>query len=303
MGPLACLLSAVAFGVMAVFVKLAYSEGVELDALLLVRFGLAGAVLLLVAQIGGRLRRLSRRAIVTGLLMGAMGYSAQAGLYFAALTRVDASQVALVFCVYPLLVMVMAVVTRREPPSRQRAVALVVALAGAVLVLGGSSAGGFDAVGSAFAFGSAVVYTAYILIGDRVAGADPLAFAALVCTGAFGTAATWSALRGAPDLGFGAGGWLWLVLIVLVSTVAAIILFFTGLALVGPTVASLLSIIEPVVTVGAAALVFGESLSPLQALGGALVLGTIVLVQWPTGRGRKPASTPADTPARAVAPA
>ena len=41
MGPLACLLSAVAFGVMAVFAKLAYDEGVSLQALLLVRFGAA----------------------------------------------------------------------------------------------------------------------------------------------------------------------------------------------------------------------------------------------------------------------
>lgn len=50
MGPLACPLSAAAFGVMAVFAKLAYDEGVTLEALLLVRFGVAGALLLAVSQ-------------------------------------------------------------------------------------------------------------------------------------------------------------------------------------------------------------------------------------------------------------
>ena len=282
MGPLACLLSAVAFGVMAVFAKLAYGEGVSLEALLLVRFGIAGALLLTVAQLRGRFRDLGWRAIVTGLLMGGAGYAVQAGLYFGALTRVDASQVALVFCVYPLLVMVGAVLTRRDRPSVKRGVALFVAMVGVALVLGGASAGSFDAGGAALAFGSAVVYTVYILVGDRVAGTDPLAFAALICCGAFTTFALSAVVRGVPDLRFTAAAWLWLLLIALVSTVGAILLFFFGLAKVGPSVAALLSIVEPVVTVTAAALVFGESLSGRQALGGILVLGAVAIVQWPT---------------------
>lgn len=220
-------------------------------------------------------------AIITGLLMGAAGYAAQAGLYFGALTRVDASQVALVFCVYPLLVMVGAMLTRRDRPSVKRGVALVLALVGVALVLGGVSGGPFDAVGAVLAFGSAVVYSVYILVGDRVASTDQLAFTALVCCGAFTTFAVWSAVQGAPDLGFTADGWLWLLLIALVSTVGAILLFFFGLAQVGPTVASLLSIIEPVVTVSGAALVFGESFSVQQGLGGLMVLGAVGIVQWP----------------------
>lgn len=286
MGSLACVLSAVAFGVMAIFAKLAYDDGVSLEALLLVRFGLAGLLLLLIAQARGGLRRLGRRAVIAGLLMGAIGYAVQAGLYFAALTRVAASQVALVFSVYPLLVMVMAVLTRREHATRRRSLGVVVALGGVALVLGGGSSGGFDLVGSACALGSAVVYTCYILVGDRVAGSDPLAFATLVCCGAFGTFVLWSAARGLPDLGFAAQGWLWLALIAVVSTVGAILLFFAGLASVGPSVAALLSIVEPVVTVGSAAVVFGESPSFQQGLGGALVLGTLLVVQWPAAATR-----------------
>jgi drug/metabolite transporter (DMT)-like permease len=291
MGPLACLLSAVAFGVMAVFAKLAYDEGVTLQALLLVRFGVAGALLLVVSQFRGRFRGMGWPAIVTGLLMGAAGYAAQAGLYFGALTRVDASQVALVFCVYPLLVMVGAVLTRRDRPSAKRGVALVVALVGVMLVLGGVSGASFDGPGAVLALGSAVVYSVYILVGDRVAASDPLAFAALVCCGAFATFAVWSSVRGVPDLEFGSGGWLWLFMIALVSTVGAIQLFFFGLAQVGPTVASLLSIIEPVVTVVGAALVFGESLSVQQALGGILVLGAVAIVQWPARAARRTVPT------------
>ena len=43
----------------------------------------------------------------------------------------------------------------------------------------------------------------------------------------------------------------------------------------GPTSASILSTVEPVVTVLLAYLVFGEVLGPVQVLGGALVLACI----------------------------
>ncbi len=135
-------------------------------------------------------------------------------------------------------------------------------------------------------FGAALTYTAYILVGDRIgAGVPPLALAALVCTGATVTFALASVPRGGPDLAISADGWLVLAGIVLVSTVGAILTFFAGLARVGPSAASILSTFEPVVTVSLAAAVFGESLSPVQLLGGALVLSAVVVMQWPA-RGR-----------------
>jgi len=66
--------------------------------------------------------------------------------------------------------------------------------------------------------------------------------------------------------------------IALVSTVGAVGLFFAGLQRVGPTAASIL---EPVVTVVLALLVFGESLRPVPLAGGALVLVAVLAVRVP----------------------
>ncbi|MEU8227663.1 DMT family transporter [Kribbella sp. NPDC048915] len=281
MGRLFCLLSAVAFGVMAVFGKLAYDAGVSVDALLLVRFGLAGGLLLILALARGALRKLPRRAVLTGLGMGVFGYAAQSGLYFSALARLDASLVALLLYLYPVLVMVGAIVLRRERASRQRVGALGLALLGIALVLSGAMTGRFDWFGVLLALGAPIVYTCYILVGDSLtADVQPLALTALVCVGAFGTFLVLGVARG-TDLSFAPIGWLWLAAVALVSTVAAILFFFAGMARVGPSVASILSIFEPVVTVVAAALVFGEHLSAVQWLGGALVLSAVLVVQWP----------------------
>lgn len=269
---------------MAIFAKLSYDEGVSVDALLVVRFGLAGLALLGLATANGSLRRLSRRSVGAGLAMGAVGYAAQAGLYLAAVARFEASQVALVFGVYPVLVTIAAILVGRERGSFRRAVALAMALGGVALVLGGATgAGAFDPVGALLSLGSAAVYTCYILVGDRiVSDVPPVPLAALVCSGAAASCLTASLVVGGPDLGISATGWGWLAAIALVSTVGAILLFFAGLARVGPTVASLLSTVEPVVTVGSAALVFHESMSPIQVVGGALVLAAVIVVQWPT---------------------
>ncbi|MFI5729457.1 DMT family transporter [Kribbella sp. NPDC051587] len=288
MGALFCLLSAAAFGAMAVFGKLSYDEGVSVDALLLVRFGLAGLVLLTIALARGAFRGIPRRAVLTSLGMGVFGYAAQAGLYFSALTRIDASLVALLLYLYPILVMVGAIMLGRERASRRRMWALGMALAGIGLVLSGASSGRFNLTGALLAISAAVVYTCYILVGDRTTAAvPPLALASLVCVGAFGTFLIAAVVRGSsgPLVQLSAiqpTGWLWLATLSLVSTVAAILLFFAGMARVGPSVASILSILEPVVTVVAAALVFHEHLSAVQGIGGAVVLAAVLIVQWPT---------------------
>ncbi|MGZ0152759.1 DMT family transporter [Kribbella sp. WER1] len=281
MGRLFCLFSAAAFGVMAVFGKLAYDAGVTVDALLLVRFGLAAVLLLGIALARGALRNLPRRVVVTGLAMGAFGYAAQSTFYFSALARIDASLVALILYLYPVLVMGTAIALRREPASRRRVVALVIALLGIGLVLSGALSGRFDWSGALLALGAPIVYTGYILVGDSV-DVPPLALASLVCTGAFGTFVLLGFLRGGVDFGFAPDGWLWLAAVAVISTVAAILLFFAGMARVGASVASILSIFEPVVTVVAAAAVFGEKLTAAQWFGGALVLSAVLVVQWPS---------------------
>jgi drug/metabolite transporter (DMT)-like permease len=288
---------------MAVFGKLAYDAGVSVNALLLVRFGLAGGLLLTIALARGALRNLPRRAVLIGLGMGVFGYAAQSALYFSALARIDASLVALILYLYPILVMVTAIALRREQASRRRVWALAIALLGIGLVLSGALAGRFNWLGLLLALGAPIVYTGYILVGDSLtADVPPLALTALVCIGAFGTFLVLGLFRGI-NLNFAPIGWLWLAAVALISTVAAILLFFAGMARVGPSVASILSIFEPVVTVASAAVVFGEQLTATQWIGGALVLSAVLIVQWPsssTGRIR-PLNAPSRTRERTPA--
>lgn len=280
MGPLLCLISAAAFGTMAIFGKLAFQAGVGVGDLLLIRFAMAAAVLVAIASVTGALRDLTRRAVVVGLLLGGVGYAAQSGLYFLALERMDASVLALLLYTYPALVTVAAIAVGRERATRRRTVALAMSGAGTALVLIGAGAGALEPLATAMGLGAALTYTAYILVGDRmVEGTGSVALAALVTTGATITFTVVALATGGPDGGFAASGWSALVAIALVSTVVAILAFLAGLARVGPSAAAILSTLEPPVTVALAALAFGESLTPVQLAGGGLVLCAVVLLQ------------------------
>ena len=84
-----------------------------------------------------------------------------------------------------------------------------------------------------------------------------------------------------------AAGFGWLAGLAVVSTVGAIGLFFAGLRRVGPSAASILSTLEPVVTVALAFAVFGESLGPVQLAGGALVLLAVLALARGARRDRR----------------
>ncbi len=289
-GALFCLASAAGFGAMGVFGKLAYDAGATVETLLAVRFGLAAAVLWLVVLATGRLeeiRALPRRDLGAALALGAVGYSAQAGGYFAALQRIDPALLGLLLYTFPVMVTVAAIVLGRERASGRTAVALTLSSAGIVLVLAGAASGALDPLGTALGLGAAVVYSAYILISDGVtARVGPLALSTLVCTGAATTLTLVGLAGGGLDLGaLSTAGLGWIAAIALVSTVGAVGLFFAGLARVGPSTASILSTLEPVVTVVLAFVAFGTTLGPAQLAGGALVLAAAVTVQ--AGHGRR----------------
>ena len=286
-GALLVLASAVAFGVMPVFGKLAFEAGVSVATLLFVRFAIAAPVLWAATAVRGALPRARRGVVWRALALGAVGYAMQAGLYFLALERMDASILSLILYSYPALVTGAAILLRRESASRRRLAALVTASLGLVLVLVGAGVGSLNLVGCLLGAGAALTYTTYILVSDGVTSdLEPLPLAALVSTGAAATLGLVALGTGTLDFGFEGAGWLWVGLAALVSTVAAVVLFFSGMSRVGPSSAAILSTLEPPVTVALVFVTFGEALGLVQVLGALAVLGAAVIVNLPSPAAR-----------------
>jgi drug/metabolite transporter (DMT)-like permease len=300
LGVLLCLAAGATFALQPILVRLAFDDGAGLASVGAIRFALAAAVLGLVA------RRAIAAAPATTLLapfaLGLTIYGLETGLFFASLERIDVSLASLLMCSYPALVVAGAVLLRRERASRRRGAALVVALAGVVLVLAGGVGGSFDPVGVALALAAAVAYAVYVLVSDRLLGqTEPLVLATMLCAGAaiafgLGGAATGSLA------GVGSSTLPIVAAIALVATVVPIAAFLAGVRRIGPSRATILGTIEPPVTIGLSALVFAERLGPLQLLGAGLVVSGVVILQLRRRPVLRPVPRPAPLPAPAPLP-
>jgi len=243
--------------------------------LLALRFGIAAAMLFAIS-LACRESRPRGRTLAALILLGGLGYGGQAFTFFTALTLAPAGVVALLLYLYPALVTALSAWVLREKLTAAKLAALAVALLGTVLTIGPASAA--QPLGIALGIAAAAIYSVYIVAGSRLSARVPPRQMATVVTGSAAAVFAAAALAEGPVWPGTAAGWLSIVGIAVVSTVAAIALFFAGLERIGPTRASVLSTVEPLCTVLLAALILGETIAPLQLVGGALILSAVVLL-------------------------
>jgi drug/metabolite transporter (DMT)-like permease len=118
----------------------------------------------------------------------------------------------------------------------------------------------------------------YILVGDKLTrGVHPLAATFVVLSSA-GVINGVLAAAGGAVLPQGMGTWLAIGAIALFSTVMAIAAFLAGIKHIGAAQASIISTMEPVVTLALGVTLLNESLSATQLLGGAMVLAAVILL-------------------------
>ncbi|MCU1691120.1 MAG: protein of unknown function transrane [Frankiales bacterium] len=269
------LLSSASFGVMPVLTKAVYDDGVGPLGVLSVRFSLAALLLLALARLRGE--ALPRgRGLVALLLLGGVGYVAEALFYFSALERISASLTSLLLYTYPPMVVLLTALLARRAPRPVAVACVLAATVGTALTIGRVEGG--QRSGVVLGVAAAVTYAVYIVVSGRVAPrTGPLATSAVVMGGA---AVVYDILAvGAQTrLPHSVGAWSALVAVALVSTVVAVTAFFAALPRLGASDIAVVSTAEPVVAVGSAAVVLGERLGPLQVAGGVLVLLAVVVL-------------------------
>jgi drug/metabolite transporter (DMT)-like permease len=273
-GTLLVALSALGYAANPILGKLAYQAGANAITLGCIRFSFAAAGLWLMLAARGELRGVPLRRRLQLLALGVFGFAVVSLLYFTAIQgRIGASLATGLFYTYPAFVAIAGVV-RGEGLSRAGLGGLLLTAAGTWLLLG-TDLGAFSWGGALLILAASGVYTAYILVGERLSrGVSPTAVSAHLTTGAALLYLTLGLVTGQtlPRAGaFAAGAGL-----ALFCTILALVTFFAGLPKVGPTRASIISTLEPVFTALLAVMLLGEHLRGLQLLGiGLVVLGAV----------------------------
>ncbi|WP_027364517.1 DMT family transporter [Desulfotruncus alcoholivorax] len=271
-------LSAMGFGMIPIFALYAYQGGATVNTLLFLRFIIAAVFFLTYTFIKYRNFELKKIKWGSLLLMGGILYMLQSVCYFSAVKYIPASLAVLLFYTYPVFVAVLSAIIDKEILTKQVIFAILVSSAGLVMVLG-TTFKKIDAFGVLLAAAAGLVYSCYITMGNRVVKQLPV-----MVTSAFVTLfASFSFLvigLATDSLTFHLPlpAWLAVAGLALFSTIIAIFTFFRGIELIGSTRASILSMVEPLTTIGFSAMLFGERMSWLQLVGGIAVLGGAVSV-------------------------
>jgi drug/metabolite transporter (DMT)-like permease len=282
--------SAASFGVMPVLTKVVYDDGVGPLGVLSVRFTLAAVVLLVLARLRGEVLPRGRQLRAL-LLLGGVGYVVESLCYFSALERISAGLTALILYVYPALVVVLSAVLLRQKPRPALVIAVATAFVGTVLTIGPAAGG--EVIGILLGLGAAASYSVYIVISSREAvGSGPFVTAGVIMA-ACGVVYDVMAVASGAALPHSPPAWLALLTVALVCTVIAVAAFFAALALLGPSDTAVVSTLEPVVSVLAAAAFLGERLSVVQLAGGVLVLAAVFVI---TRLAPPPEPVPLDAP-------
>lgn len=277
-GTLLILLSAVGFGSMALCAGLASKEGVDTFSLLALRFSIASVVLLSLNWSRNRGSQSSMgwptgSAAKMYVLMGCV-YAAMAWSYFSALRYVSPSTVTLVLFSFPILVAIAAGALGLDRFGPPEWLAVAASSAGLFLMIGGTFSG--DMTGFGLAFLSALCYTTYIILGSKIQSpASPIAASCLVLGGAALIFIALAFYQGV-HLPQSTTGWLAVIFLAVFSTAVAIAAFVAGLKRIGPTLASILSTLEPVVTITLGIAFMGDKLQANSIAGGALILSAAI---------------------------
>ncbi len=271
--------SAIAFGTLSIFAKLAYRNGLGTEQLLAFRFSLAAIGMWAVAfAVGQSPLRLTSRQAASLLAVGGVLYTAQAITYFLALRTLPASLAVLIVYIYPSLVVVAGWLFLGRHVSPWHVGALIASFVGVVLLVGAAQ---FQlGIGLVFALAAPLLYTTFILISENVmSSVPPVAASAMMMAGTAVVLSVIALVQGQLSFPTTPKAWAISVGIAIVPTMVAISLFLAGLPRVGAARASLISTLELVVTVTLAILLLGDRFTPLEAVGGVLVLAAVVVVQ------------------------
>lgn len=279
MGTFLTLISAASFGFMAIFIKYAYLAKLNTITILSLRFLIAALVMWLVVAIKKENPRLSVKQMLALAGLGALGYGAMSSFFFNSVRLIPASIASIMLYTYPVIVTVLSAWIYRESITRYKVLALVISSAGLVMVVG-IAFEGLNYLGVFFGGMAAVVYSLYLIICNKLVGTvSPIVMTAYVSTSAAVAFSILGWATGDVNMAISTQGWLAILGIAVISTALAIMTLFQGMKLVGPSRASIISTVEPVITICAAFLLLSEKLSLFQVIGAGLVISAVVLIQ------------------------
>lgn len=271
-------LSSCCFGSLTTLTLFVTRGGLLLVPAMLWRYMLAAIVLFFLAR--PLIRQANTRQALRLMLIGGCGQAVITYLSLRALDYLPVGPLAFLFYTYPAWVALITAITRRDELTAPRLLALVIAMAGIVVMIGAPSAESLNAAGVILALGTALIYAMYLPVLHKVqAGIPPLLSTFYLVTGVSLSFLITGVVAGQVRVPQTLSVWAFVIVLSLVGTVIAFVSMIAGLRILGPVRTSIISTIEPFFTAILGAVVLREQLTLAMIAGGVMIAGAVLVLQ------------------------
>ncbi|MBI9106742.1 MAG: EamA family transporter [Spirochaetales bacterium] len=280
-GNILIIISACAFGSIAVISRIAITQGGDETSIMIIRFAIVSLFFTGYLRLRGISWRVNRKQLAGLLFLGFICYGNVALMMFLAMKYISPALGSLILYTYPAMVMAGSVLFLGESFSRRKLASLIISLTGCAVVLWGPL-GHLDLRGVLLAFLVAVFYSIYI-IGSRkmlsdIPPAKVSAWMAVCCLVYF---TIYGAFTGSLDISFSTANLISAAVLAVWCTIIGFVAFLSGLKVVGAQNAAVISTIEPLYTILLAWLVIGDKLSGKQVIGGLIIMSGVLILNLP----------------------
>ena len=244
--------------------------------IVLVRTLVGGLLLTAIVLLRGGFDREAVRAEWRDLLFGGVALGLNWVALFTAYRLLNVSLATLIYYAGPMLVLLFSPLLFRESLTPQKIAAVVIVAAGLFCITGSITSAGMSLTGLLAAVLSALFYASLIIFNKRIVKTGGMQTAALELDVAFVVVLIYVLLTaGIPrplkaDIPY-------LLVLGLVNTGIAYMLYFTGLQKLPGQSVALISYVDPVSALVFSALLLHETMTPLQVLGAVLIIGGALL--------------------------
>lgn len=278
------ILASALYALISILGKLVFNEGADPLSLVFYQYAITTVILAVgIRLIQPGLFRVSRTQFKQLGMQGILGAFATNMFFFFALKYLNAGIASMLLFTNPVFVTLFFSVTGIKVLKSVNYIALVMAMAGSVLVLNlfGGNVGNLPLIGILLGLGSSLAYAFLNIYADlRMTSMSP--YTVSFYTNLYGMAAS-----GAVVLAVNGGvpaispmALFYIVAMVLVAGIMPVVFFYKSVALIGSERTSIVATMELPFTLLTAFLVLGEQLNLLQGVGVLLVMGAAVFLHW-----------------------
>lgn len=275
-------LSAILYGFLGYLGTAILHDQIPITTMLFWRFFIAGCwMLLFVIKRSKKIQPISKNVLLGMFLLGAFSYSGSSEFYFIATQYTGTGLAMVIFFSYPVIVALLSWIMQRHRLNRVTLTTLGLMIIGLYL-LKGSTSHPIHIIGILFAMLAALFYALYV-VGSKRFSLVTIDSNILTMTVCFGSASLFLILAlVAHNFVFPTSlqNALYFLALGIFATAIPIQLMLEGLKYVTPMRASIISVLEPIVTMVVGIILLNESLTHLQIVGVFIVLGSALLVQF-----------------------